>query len=102
MPANKEITPNLPPKESEFEKLRKSKTAQGWDFIGLERLTMTKFSPKNALFLEVPFQTETQIKEKYLNFAEKQAPSHKFEFEVELILDENTEKLIQISKISTK
>ncbi|MCX6743608.1 MAG: hypothetical protein NT116_05225, partial [Candidatus Parcubacteria bacterium] len=100
MPTNKEITPNFPHKESEFEKLSKSKKAQGWDFMGQERLTMTKFSSKDALFLEVPFQTETQIKEKYLNLAKKQAPSHKFE--VELILDENTEKLVQIRKISTE
>jgi len=100
MPTNKEITPNFPHNESEFEKLSKSKKTQGWDFMGQERLTMTKFSSKDALFLEVPFQTETQIKEKYMNFAKKQAPSHKFE--VELILDENTEKLVQIRKISTE
>lgn len=87
-----------PHKESEFDKLRKSKEAEGWHFVGREGLTRTKFS-KDAKFEEIPFQTEDSIKERYLQIATQQNPSS--EFEVGLVLDENTDKLRRFREIST-
>ena len=85
-------------KESEFDKLLKSKEAEGWYFMGRERLTQTKFS-KEAKFEEAPFQTAEEIKNRYLETAKQQAPSS--DFEIELILDENTDKLRRFQEIST-
>jgi len=82
--------------ESEFEKLRKAKTAEGWGFLGTDGLTRTKFS-KDARFEEVPFQTEEEIKAKQLMNLKNQHPEH--DFEIELILDTNTPKLRGYKKI---
>jgi hypothetical protein len=90
---------NLPYKESEFDKLLKGKEEEGWHFVGREGLTKTKFS-KDAKFEEIPYQTEDSIKEKYLQMAKQEDPSS--EFEVDLVLDENIEKLRRFREIGTK
>ena len=82
--------------ESEFSKIRKKKEVEGWVQIGVEKLTQIKFS-KDARFLEEPFQTEESIKQKYLEQLKKKYS--KFKFEIELMLDENTEKLVNLRKI---
>lgn len=89
----------FPHKESEFDKLRKNKEAEGWHFAGREGLTQTKFS-KDAKFEEVPFQTEDAIREKYLQLVKRGDPSS--EFEVDLVLDESTDKLRRFREISTE
>ncbi|OGZ16289.1 MAG: hypothetical protein A3G11_01175 [Candidatus Lloydbacteria bacterium RIFCSPLOWO2_12_FULL_51_9] len=65
--------------------------------MGREGLTQTKFS-KDAKFEEVPFQTEDAIREKYFQLARQENPSS--EFEVDLVLDENTDKLRRIRELS--
>lgn len=55
-------------KESPFDKLRREKEAQGWNFVGREGLTQTKFSGE-AKFEEVSHQTEEDIRERYLEIA---------------------------------
>ncbi|OGZ15205.1 MAG: hypothetical protein A3J08_03055 [Candidatus Lloydbacteria bacterium RIFCSPLOWO2_02_FULL_51_11] len=87
----------IPHKESEFDKLLKSREVDGWHFMGREGLTQTKFS-KDAKFEEVPFQTEDAIREKYFQLARQENPSS--EFEVDLVLDENTDKLRRIRELS--
>lgn len=89
----------FPHKESEFDELLKNKKAEGWYFVGREGLTQTKFS-KDAKFEEVPYQTEDSIKEKYLQMAKQEDPSS--EFEVDLVLDENTDKLRRLREICTE
>ena len=84
--------------KTNFEMLIENRRAEGWHYMGLEGLTKTKFS-KEAKFEQVPDQTEDSIKEKYLNDAKQQDPTA--EFEVDLVLDENTEKLRSFKKIST-
>jgi hypothetical protein len=88
----------FPRKESGFEKISKSKELEGWHFMGREGLTQTKFS-KEAKFEEIPHQTEDEIKKRYLEFVKEQDPSS--DFEIELMLDENTDKLRKLRKIST-
>ena len=86
-------------KESEFDKLLKNKEAEGWHFVGKEGLTQTKFS-KDAKFEEVPYQTENSIEDKYLQLARQENPFSVFE--VDLVLDENTDKLRKFRAISTE
>lgn len=93
----KEIFPH---QESEFDKLLKRKEAGGWHFAGKEGLTQTKFSGETVKFEEVPFQTEDSIKEKYLREAKGRDPSS--EFEVDLVLNENMEKLRWFRKNGTE
>lgn len=90
---------SFPFKESHFEKLCKSKEADGWHFMGKEGLTQTKFS-KEAKFEEIPYQTEDEIRARYLAEAKQQDPAS--DFEVELILDENTDKLRRFREIATE
>ena len=90
---------NFPHRESEFDKLLKNKEAAGWHFVGREGLTQTKFS-KDAKFEQVPYQTEDSIKEKYLQLAKQENPVS--EFEIDLVLDENTDKLRRFREISTE
>ena len=62
-------------------------------------MTKTKFS-KEAKFEEVPYQTEDSIKEKYLQIAKQEDPVS--EFEIDLVLNENTDKLRRFKEISTE
>ena len=89
----------FPHSESELDRMLKSKEAEGWHFVGREKLTRTKFSAE-AKFEEIIDQTEESITERYLEQARQQDPSSKFE--VELVLDEGTEKLRKLRKISTE
>jgi len=82
--------------ESEFDKLCKGKALEGWSFIAREGLTQTKFS-NDAKFEEVPFQTEKSLKEKYQKIAKGQDPSS--DFEVDLVLDENTDKIKRLRSV---
>jgi len=84
--------------ESAPNKLLEAKKAEGWNFVAREELTRTQFT--DGRFLAVPHQTEIQIREKWLQWAKEQAPAH--EFEVDLVLDENTEKLKRMREISTE
>lgn len=86
-------------KKSQFDELLKSKVAAGWYYKGMEKLTQTKFS-KDAKFEEVPYQTEDAIKEKYRQIVKQEDPSS--EFEVDLVLDQNTQKLLGLRRISTE
>jgi len=97
MSTEKEIFPH---RESEFDKLLKSKEAEGWHFVGKEGLTQTKLSEKIIKFEAIPYQTEALIKEKYLQIVKQQDPSS--EFEIDLVLDENTDKLRRLREISTE
>ncbi|MFA4845177.1 MAG: hypothetical protein WC654_01310 [Patescibacteria group bacterium] len=86
----------FPRRETEFDRLRKNKEAEGWHFVGREGLTIPKLSTE-AKFEEVPFQTEDGIREKYLHLAQQADPSSRFE--VDLVLDEHTDKLTSLRKI---
>lgn len=70
--------------------------AEGWVILGNEHLTQVQFS-KEAKFEEIPFQTEAQIREKYLAQLAKQAPG--VEFEIQLLLDENTQDLVKLKEL---
>lgn len=83
-------TEKFPHFESEFEKVRKIKETEGWHLAGQEKLTETKFS-KEAKFEQVLYQTEDEIRTRYLMQAYQQNPTT--DFEIELTLDENTDKL---------
>jgi hypothetical protein len=50
--------------DSPFETLIKERASQGWNYIGIEPLTRTKFSHE-ARFEDVPFQTKEDIKTRY-------------------------------------
>ena len=89
---------NFSNQESGFNKLVGDKEKEGWFFVGREQLTQTKFSHE-AKFEEVPFQTEEDIKNKHLGRFRRQDP--RSDFEVELVLDENTDKLKRLREIST-
>ena len=89
----------FPQKESEFDKIRKNKEAEGWHFMGLEGLTQTRLS-EEIKFEAVPYQTEEAIQDKYLKIAKQHNPSS--DFEVELMLNEDTDKLRRIRKIATE
>jgi len=95
MPQEKE---GFPHQESAFDRLLQTRAADGWHFAGREELTRTRFS-KDAKFEQVPYQTENSIREKWLQIAKQQDPS--LEFEAELVLDENTEKLRRFREIGT-
>ena len=84
--------------KSKFDILRDQKITEGWHFMGMEGLTEIKFS-KEAKFEDVTFQTEESIREKYLQIARQEDPSG--EFEVDLLLDENTDRLQRFRKTST-
>jgi len=84
--------------ESDFDSLLRTKESAGWHFMGREGLTRTEFS-KEAKFEEVPFQTEEEIKNMYLKIARQQDPTAGFE--VELVLDEGSDKLKKLREIST-
>ena len=90
---------NFPHRESDFDKLLKSKEVAGWHFVGREGLTHTK-AREDRRFVEVPYQTEDSIKEKYLQLAKHGDPVS--EFEIDLVLDENTDKLRRFREISTE
>jgi hypothetical protein len=77
--------------DSSFEKLRVEKAKDGWEYAGVEKITMTKFSPE-AKFDEILFQNETDIRKKYSNNGK---------YDVDLILDINTGKLQDFKKILT-
>ncbi len=62
-----------------------------------ENLTKVEFQ-EDAKFLEVPKQTEEDIREKYLKIAKEN--NSDTEFEVELVLDENTHTLKKMREIS--
>ncbi|OGY91707.1 MAG: hypothetical protein A3B31_02215 [Candidatus Komeilibacteria bacterium RIFCSPLOWO2_01_FULL_53_11] len=85
--------------ESEFDKLLAARKAAGWHYVGREGLTQTKFSDE-AKFEEVPYQTEDAIKDRYLKETRQQDPSS--EFEVDLVLDENTDMLRRFREILTE
>jgi hypothetical protein len=87
---------NFPHDESDFDRLCKSKKAEGWHCMGQERLTRTRLS-KDVKFEEFPLQMEEEIRARYLETVKKQDPTS--EFEVELLLDENTEKLRRLREI---
>lgn len=81
---------DFPKIESEFDKLVQEKETKGWHFAGREGLTKTEFQ-KDARFVEAPFQTEDDIKGKYLKIAKAEDLSS--DYEVELVLDVNTDKI---------
>ena len=85
-------------KESAFEKYRREKEQEGWYCMGREGLTQTKFSQEGK-FEEIPFQTEDDITVRYLGAAKAQDPSS--DFAIELILDENTDKLRKLREVFT-
>jgi DNA-binding MurR/RpiR family transcriptional regulator len=89
---------NFPNKALRFDQLLKNRESEGWQFAGRERLTQTKFS-KEAKFEEIQFQTEEDIKKRYLNRAKQEDPSS--DFEVDLILDEHIDKLTKLREMST-
>ena len=84
--------------KSKFDELLEQKRTEGWYYVGMEGLTKTQFS-KEAKFEDVVFQTEESIREKYLQIARQEDPSG--EFEVDLFLDENTERLRKFRETST-
>jgi hypothetical protein len=86
------------PEYSVFDDLCRRKEIDGWHFVGRENLTRPQFTDK-ALFEEVQYQTKDQIIEKYLTEAKKQNPTAIFE--VELVLDEGTEKLRRLKELAT-
>ncbi len=88
----------LPHVESDFDRLLKSRETGGWNFVGQEKLTRTKFSAE-AKFEEIVYQTEESIKERYLEQARQQDPAS--EFEVDLVLDERTDKLRKLRNLSS-
>ena len=85
--------------KSNFETFLEQRRVEGWLYFGSEKLTKTQFSGE-AKFEEVPYQTEDSIKKKHEEIAKSQDPSS--EFEVELVLDENTEKLRRFRDSSTE
>ena len=91
---------SFPKKEDPFDRLKKDKEAQGWIIAGHESLTHTKFRSEDARFVEVPLQTEEEIIEKYLQMAKSQDPDS--EFEIELVLDENTDTLRRFREMESK
>jgi len=88
----------LPQEGFSFSKLREQKEAEGWHFFKREGLAQTKF--QDGKFNEIPYQTEDSIKEKYISAMKAQDPSSKYE--VDLVLDENTEKLRKLREISSE
>lgn len=89
------LSPNPSSSENFSDKLKKIE-AEGWVLVGQEKLTETKFD-QEAKFSEVPFQTEDQIKEKYLQRLKNQIPLSNFE--ILLILNENTEQLARLRQV---
>ncbi len=85
--------------ESPFETLLRTKEEDGWIPAGKESLTQTKFRSEDAKFVPEQYQTESAICQKYLEAAKQKDPSS--EFEVDLVLDEETEKLRKFRENST-
>ena len=92
----KEYPEHLYRAETEFDKLVHEIESSGWVIVGHEGLARTKFS-KDARFLPEVFQTEEDIKEKYLDKARQEDPSNKYE--IKMVLDENIDKLQSIRKV---
>ncbi len=82
--------------ESPFDALCKEKESQGWQYVSREGLTQTKFS-KDAKFEEIPYQTEEEIRARYIQEARAKNPT--LNFEVDLVLDQNTEKLKKLKSL---
>ena len=89
---------SFPRKESPFEVLLRERSEQGWHYVGREGVTTTKFTD-DARFVEVPFQTEDDIRKKYLDDARNADPASAHE--VDLVFDETTDRLQRIRKISS-
>jgi len=83
--------------ESAFDKLLRDKNADGWEFVAREGLTQTNFSDE-AKFEETSFQTEDDIRGSYLEKLKQNDPSG--EYEVDLVLDQNTDKLKSLRALS--
>ena len=88
----------IPGRESWFDNLLDERAEDGWKLMGKEGLTRAKLSGSGK-FEPIPFQTEGDIKATYLEKAQEQDPDS--EFEVDLVLDENTQKLRDIRQSST-
>src|SRR6266404_4171417 len=86
--------------EQPFAGLLEKRTAEGWQYLGREGLAQTKFNNTDGKFEDIPFQTEEEIKQKYINLVSKVDP--KSHYEVELVLDENSEKLNRLKADSTE
>ena len=82
--------------KSEFERQINDMESLGWVMVSHESLTRVKFS-KDASFIPEPFQTEEDIKIKYLNKAKSENPTS--EYEIELVIDQNSDKLRSIKKV---
>lgn len=78
--------------ESVFDKMLEEKAKSHWQYIGTEKLTETEFV-EGAKFEEITKQDEKKIKERY---------SQGGKYEVELILDMNTQKIRDMRRILTK
>jgi len=83
--------------ESTYDKLIKSREAEGWIFVKTEVLTETRFQGEDAKFVEKPQQTEESIKEKHLQIIKAQDPSGNYE--VDLILNTDTNKLRKLREM---
>jgi len=91
------MTEKLEGAKSEFALSLEAREAEGWSLVGHETLTQTKFQ-QDARFLPETVQTEDDIKEKYLKAA--LAEDSDSEYEVDLVLDLNTDKLGRLREIS--
>ena len=78
--------------ESFFDKMLEEKAKAGWQYIGTEKLTETEFV-EGAKFEEITKQDEKKIKDRY---------SQGGKYEVDLVLDMNTQKIQDMKKILTK
>lgn len=92
----KEFPKELYRGETGFDNRVHEMEASGWIIVGHEGLARTKFS-KDARFLPEVFQTADDIRKIYIDKAKQEDPSH--EYEIELVLDENTDKLQSIRKV---
>lgn len=95
---HKIIMERFPHQESYFDSLMSKRAEEGWGYAGQEQLTKIRFS-HDARFLPVTTQSEESIREKYIRAAQEFEPDGKFE--VDLVLDENTERLLSLKKILT-
>ncbi len=72
------------PRHPSLEEVLAEKANGGWKYIGEEKLTENRLSVEKERFEEIPVQTESDIINKY---------SENGKYDVELVLDLNTEKL---------
>jgi DNA-binding MurR/RpiR family transcriptional regulator len=81
--------------KTSFDRLLEERNAEGWHYIDREGLTRTQFQ-QDARFVEVPYQTEEDIKNRYLQMAKQKIPQG--EYEVDLVPDLNSDKLRRLKE----